>query len=59
MHPATYVGRAVVKMFGGRKYPGKVLGYEYDDDDGVNYYQLEYDDGDSEEVNVLELLELL
>ena len=57
--PETYHYKKVAKVFKGESYPGVVDGHAYDDDDGIVYYQIVYEDDDREDVNILELLDML
>ena len=51
-----YVGRMVSKAFGGEKYRGMVIGFDTDEANGDEMWEIEYEDGDGEDMNHSEMM---
>jgi hypothetical protein len=52
----SYVDTLVVKMFDGLKHHGSVQSHDICEETGVTLYHIQFEDGDEEDWNILELL---
>ena len=57
--PSRYIGRRIGKLFDGKMFFGSVTGVDNCEDTGVVLFQVTYQDGDVEDVEMTELKQLL